>query len=89
MMIQGKIRRPLAEMLDHFRFLKSVATGVPRSTMPSPAMLHWRADRASRKRRIAISMSSGRTLPRRTRARFGISTMKVAGTFKSTTRQLP
>ena len=49
MMIQGKIRRPRPSMLDHFCFLKSVATGVPRFTMPSPAMLHGRADRNSLK----------------------------------------
>ena len=34
-------------MLDHFQFLKSVARNIPRFTMPSPAMLHGRADRAS------------------------------------------
>jgi 5-methyltetrahydropteroyltriglutamate--homocysteine methyltransferase len=50
MMIQGKIRRPKPSMLDHFRFLKSVATVVPRFTMPSPAMLHGRADRDSLKK---------------------------------------
>jgi 5-methyltetrahydropteroyltriglutamate--homocysteine methyltransferase len=47
MMIRGKICRPKPSMLDHFRFLKSVATNMPRFTMPSPAMLHGRADRAS------------------------------------------
>ena len=50
MMIQGQIRRPRPSMLDHFRFLKSVATSIPRFTMPSPAMLHGRADRASLKK---------------------------------------
>jgi 5-methyltetrahydropteroyltriglutamate--homocysteine methyltransferase len=34
-------------MLDHFKFLKSVAKNTAKFTMPSPAMLHARADRAS------------------------------------------
>jgi 5-methyltetrahydropteroyltriglutamate--homocysteine methyltransferase len=50
MMIEGKIRRSEPSMLDHFRFLKSVAKHTPRFTMPSPAMLHGRADRASLKK---------------------------------------
>ncbi len=52
MVISGKIRRTRPSMLEHFRFLKSVVTkGVPKFTMPSPAMLHARADRASLKSR--------------------------------------
>ena len=47
MIVRGKIRRPRPSMLDHFQFLKSVARNIPRFTMPSPAMLHGRADRAS------------------------------------------
>src|SRR5205807_9831732 len=35
-------------MLDHFKFLKSVVKkGTPKFTMPSPAMLHARSDRAA------------------------------------------
>jgi len=37
-------------MLEHFKFLKSVAKKTPKFTMPSPAMLHARADRASIKK---------------------------------------
>ena len=38
-------------MLDHFKFLKSCVTkGTPKFTMPSPAMLHARGDRASLKK---------------------------------------
>ncbi|MFM9883855.1 MAG: 5-methyltetrahydropteroyltriglutamate--homocysteine S-methyltransferase [Burkholderiales bacterium] len=48
MMIEGKIRRTKPSMLEHFMFLKSVVKkGTPKFTMPSPAMLHARADRAS------------------------------------------
>src|SRR2546426_2959837 len=37
-------------MLEHFKFLKSVAKRTPKFTMPSPAMLHARGDRASLKK---------------------------------------
>src|SRR5690242_392036 len=48
MMVKGKLKRTKPSMLDHFKFLKSVVkTGTPKFTMPSPAMLHARADRAS------------------------------------------
>src|SRR5712671_2359748 len=51
MVIAGKIRRTKPSMLAHFEFLKSTVTkGVPKFTMPSPAMLHARADRASLKK---------------------------------------
>ena len=47
MRVTSKIRRTKPSMLDHFKFLKSVAKHTPKFTMPSPAMLHGRADRAS------------------------------------------
>ena len=48
MSIGGRIRRTKPSMLAHFEFLKKTATrGIPKFTMPSPAMLHARADRAS------------------------------------------
>src|SRR5690349_6114936 len=51
MVIAGKLRRTKPSMLSHFQFLKSLVTrGVPKFTMPSPAMLHARADRASLKK---------------------------------------
>jgi 5-methyltetrahydropteroyltriglutamate--homocysteine methyltransferase len=44
--LSGKVRRTRPSMLDHFQFLKSVVKkGVPKFTMPSPAMLHARSDR--------------------------------------------
>src|SRR6266571_5736631 len=50
MIIAGKIRRTHPSMLDHFKFLKAVARLMPKFTMPSPAMLHGRADRDSLKK---------------------------------------
>lgn len=44
----SKVRRTSPSMLEHFKFLKSVVKkGVPKFTMPSPAMLHARSDRAA------------------------------------------
>jgi 5-methyltetrahydropteroyltriglutamate--homocysteine methyltransferase len=50
MMVQGKIRRTKPSMLEHFKFLKSLTKKTPKFTMPSPAMLHARGDRASMKK---------------------------------------
>jgi len=51
MTVAGKIRRTKPSMLEHFKFLKSIVKkGLPKFTMPSPAMLHARADRASLKK---------------------------------------
>ena len=48
MVLSGKLRRSKPSMLSHFEFLrKTVTRGTPKFTMPSPAMLHARADRAS------------------------------------------
>jgi 5-methyltetrahydropteroyltriglutamate--homocysteine methyltransferase len=49
MLVKGKIRRTQPSMLEHFKFLKSVTKRTPKFTMPSPAMLHARGDRASMK----------------------------------------
>ena len=50
MMVTDKIRRTKPSMLEHFTFLHSIVkTGVPKFTMPSPAMLHARCDRATLK----------------------------------------
>src|SRR3954453_3655132 len=51
MLIESRIRRTRPNMLEHFKFLKAnVKQGTPKFTMPSPAMLHARADRASIKK---------------------------------------
>jgi len=43
--ITGKVRCTGPIMTDHFTFLKSVATAVPKLTIPAPAMLHLRGGR--------------------------------------------
>jgi len=48
MFVTGRLRRTKPSMVSHFEFLKKVTTrGTPKFTMPSPAMLHARGDRAS------------------------------------------
>jgi len=43
--IAGKLSRPKAIFVDHFRFVKSVAKQTPKQTIPSPSILHFRAGR--------------------------------------------
>ena len=51
MVITGRIGRSKPSMLSHFQFLQSIVRkGTAKFTMPSPAMLHARADRASLKK---------------------------------------
>ena len=51
MTLAGKLRRTKPSMLPHYQFLHSVVKkGLPKFTMPSPAMLHARVDRASLKK---------------------------------------
>jgi len=51
MFVTGKLRRTRPSMVSHFEFLRgTVKKGVPKFTMPSPAMLHARGDRASIKK---------------------------------------
>jgi 5-methyltetrahydropteroyltriglutamate--homocysteine methyltransferase len=46
--VTSKLKRSKPSMVPHFKFLQSVVQkGTPKFTMPSPAMLHARADRAS------------------------------------------
>src|SRR6185436_139972 len=48
MFVTGELKRSKPSMLSHFEFLKKTTTrGVPKFTMPSPAMLHARGDRDS------------------------------------------
>jgi 5-methyltetrahydropteroyltriglutamate--homocysteine methyltransferase len=43
--VTGTVRCPGPIMTDHFAFLQSVATAVPKLTIPAPAMLHLRGGR--------------------------------------------
>jgi len=48
MFVTRKLRRTKPSMVPHFEFLQKITTrGVPKFTMPSPAMLHARGDRDS------------------------------------------
>jgi 5-methyltetrahydropteroyltriglutamate--homocysteine methyltransferase len=56
--ISGKIGFGGHPMLDHFRFLKSVTNVVPKMTIPSPSVLHFRGGRKSISRDVYPSMDS-------------------------------
>ena len=43
--VTGKVSRPSPILLDGFRFLKSVAIRLPKVTMPSPSIMHFRGGR--------------------------------------------
>ncbi len=43
--ITGKVKHTQPIELDNFKFLKSVTKGVPKITIPSPTMLHFRGGR--------------------------------------------
>ena len=45
-------------MLDHFRFLKEVATVTPKMTIPSPSVLHFRGGRQSIDKAVYPDMDS-------------------------------
>ena len=43
-------------MIEHFRFLKSVAKAVPKMTIPSPTALHYRGGRQAIERSVYPEM---------------------------------
>ena len=43
--VTGKLARPRPIFVDHFRFLRSIARAVPKLTIPSPSLLHFRGGR--------------------------------------------
>ncbi|HTV77807.1 MAG TPA: 5-methyltetrahydropteroyltriglutamate--homocysteine S-methyltransferase [Steroidobacteraceae bacterium] len=45
--VVGKIGRPAPIFVDHFRYLKTLAKGTPKITIPSPSILHFRGGRAA------------------------------------------
>ncbi|HTY66741.1 MAG TPA: 5-methyltetrahydropteroyltriglutamate--homocysteine S-methyltransferase [Alphaproteobacteria bacterium] len=45
--IVGKLGRPRGIFVDHFKFLKSVARGTPKQTIPSPTIMHFRGGRGA------------------------------------------
>ncbi|HEY6982732.1 5-methyltetrahydropteroyltriglutamate--homocysteine S-methyltransferase [Reyranella sp.] len=55
--VHGKIDFPADHpMLDHFRFLKSVARQTPKMTIPSPTALHYRGGRQAIERSVYPEM---------------------------------
>jgi 5-methyltetrahydropteroyltriglutamate--homocysteine methyltransferase len=55
--VHGRIDFPSTHpMLDHFRFLKSVAKAVPKMTIPSPTALHYRGGRQAIERSVYPDM---------------------------------
>jgi 5-methyltetrahydropteroyltriglutamate--homocysteine methyltransferase len=45
--IVGKLGRPRGIFVDHFKFVKSVARGTPKQTIPSPTIMHFRGGRGA------------------------------------------
>ena len=45
--IAGKLGRPHGIFVDHFKFVKSVAKGTAKQTIPSPTIMHFRGGRAA------------------------------------------
>jgi 5-methyltetrahydropteroyltriglutamate--homocysteine methyltransferase len=43
--VEGKLDRPRPIFVDHFKFLKSVTNVMPKITLPSPSVLHFRGGR--------------------------------------------
>jgi len=87
--LTGKVRRTKPSMLDHFVYLKSLVTkGTPKFTMPSPAMLHARSDRAALNN-VYKDMDEFWAIPPAPTARKSrTSTRRGAATCRSTIRRL-
>ncbi|HTY93536.1 MAG TPA: 5-methyltetrahydropteroyltriglutamate--homocysteine S-methyltransferase [Steroidobacteraceae bacterium] len=45
--VTGKLSRPAPILVEGFRYLKSVARSVPKVTLPSPTIMHFRGGRAA------------------------------------------
>jgi 5-methyltetrahydropteroyltriglutamate--homocysteine methyltransferase len=56
--VSGKVRFDGHFMLDHFRFLKEVATVTPKMTIPSPSVLHFRGGRRAIDKTVYPDMDS-------------------------------
>jgi 5-methyltetrahydropteroyltriglutamate--homocysteine methyltransferase len=54
--VHGKIDFTDHSMIEHFKFLKSVAKAVPKMTIPSPTALHYRGGRAAIERSVYPEM---------------------------------
>jgi 5-methyltetrahydropteroyltriglutamate--homocysteine methyltransferase len=56
--VTGKVGFSSHPMLEHFRFLKSVAKGTPKMTIPSPSVLHFRGGRDAISRDVYPDMDA-------------------------------
>jgi 5-methyltetrahydropteroyltriglutamate--homocysteine methyltransferase len=56
--ISGKVGFNGHPMLDHFRFLKDVATVMPKMTIPAPSVLHFRGGRPTISKAVYPDMDS-------------------------------
>jgi 5-methyltetrahydropteroyltriglutamate--homocysteine methyltransferase len=45
--VDGRLSRPRPIFIDHFKFLKSATTLMPKITIPSPSVLHFRGGRGA------------------------------------------
>lgn len=45
--VTGKLARPAPIFVDHFKYLKRVASATPKIAIPSPSILHFRGGRAA------------------------------------------
>jgi 5-methyltetrahydropteroyltriglutamate--homocysteine methyltransferase len=54
--VRGRIDFTDHPMIDHFRYLKSVAKAVPKMTIPSPTALHYRGGRQAIERSVYPEM---------------------------------
>jgi methionine synthase II (cobalamin-independent) len=45
--VTGKLARPDPIFVEHFRFLRSATSGVPKLAIPSPSVMHFRGGRAA------------------------------------------
>ncbi len=54
--VRGKLRRVKPIMVDHFRYLRSVASRTPKFCMPSPSILYHRGGRAAVSREVYPDM---------------------------------
>jgi 5-methyltetrahydropteroyltriglutamate--homocysteine methyltransferase len=45
--VAGKLGRPRGLFVEDFKFLRSIARGVPKITLPSPSVMHFRGGRAA------------------------------------------
>ena len=87
MRVTGKLKLDTCIFADDFTFLRSVAKGTPKLTIPSPSMVHYRGrPRGDRSRRsIPTSRSSGAIWSRSTPTRSRRSERSAARISSSTT----